>query len=44
MTDLQPDGPGACGYDPASQTGVVIVRRQVRPGLRVSLEASGLRP
>lgn len=44
VTDQPPHGPGACTYDPASSTGVVIVRRQVQPELVVDLRASGIHP
>ena len=44
-SDLAPEGPGACGYDAASATGLVIVRRELDPGrLIVSLRSTGLRP
>lgn len=44
-SDLMPQGPAACGYDPASATGAVIVRRQQGRGmLVVSLHKTGLRP
>jgi len=44
-SDSKADGPGACGYDPASSTGIVIMRRLLGNGQLVgSLRASGLRP
>lgn len=44
-SDLMPQGPAACGYEPASSTGIVIVRRQQGRGmLVVSLHSTGLRP
>jgi hypothetical protein len=44
-SDSLPDGPGACGYDHASTTGIVIMRRELGRGeLLGSLRASGLRP
>ncbi|MBI3744271.1 MAG: hypothetical protein HY261_08320 [Chloroflexi bacterium] len=44
-SDLGTEGPGACGYDPASVTGIVIMRRVVGQGQLVgTLTATGLRP
>ena len=44
-SDLGPQGPGACGYDPASSTGIVIMRRQLGLGQLIGeLYATGLRP
>jgi hypothetical protein len=44
-SDSKVDGPGACGYDPASSTGIVIMRRLSGNGQLVgSLRASRLRP
>jgi hypothetical protein len=43
-SDQEPYGPAACTYDPASATGLVLVRRLVRPQLIVSLNATGLKP
>ncbi len=43
-SDLVPLGPGASGYDPASSTGVVLVRRQKGVGMTVSLHRTGVRP
>lgn len=44
-SDSKVDGPGACGYDPASSTGIVIMRRLLGNGQLVgSLRASRLRP
>lgn len=44
-SDSKVDGPGACGYDPASSTGIVIMRRLSGNGQLVgSLLASRLRP
>ncbi|MGZ6707309.1 MAG: sialidase family protein [Solirubrobacteraceae bacterium] len=44
-TDDRPDGPGACGYDPASATGIVIEHREVGLGRLVGvLVASHVRP
>jgi hypothetical protein len=41
---MAPDGPGACGYDPASATGIVTDRREVGSGrLLNSLIASRVR-
>ena len=38
-------GPGSCGYDPASATGIVIARRVLGAGQLVSsLQVTGLRP
>ncbi|MHB8838385.1 MAG: hypothetical protein ACYC7F_05475 [Gemmatimonadaceae bacterium] len=38
-------GPGSCGYDPASATGIVIARRVLGAGQLVSsLQRTGLRP
>jgi hypothetical protein len=44
VTDQPPYGPGSCGYDAQSATGIVIARRQVQPELIVTLNASRLRP
>jgi hypothetical protein len=44
VTDQPPFGPGACGYDAQSATGILIVRRTVQPELVVTLNASRLRP
>lgn len=44
VSDQPPYGPGACGYDAASTTGVVIVRRTVTPRLDVSMHATGIHP
>lgn len=44
-SDLAPLGPGSCGYDPASATGIVFARRVKSVGELVStLHATGLRP
>jgi hypothetical protein len=44
-SDSKTEGPGACGYDPASATGIVIMRRLLGSGqLLGSLRASHLRP
>ena len=45
-SDSEQNGPGACAYDPASVTGIVIVRRELNPakGLIFSINATGLRP
>ncbi|MGH7710456.1 MAG: sialidase family protein, partial [Gemmatimonadaceae bacterium] len=44
-TDQLPTGPAACGYDPASATGLLIVRRdQSRNQLAVTLNRTGLKP
>src|SRR5581483_1966327 len=43
-SDQAPYGPAACTYDPASATGLILVRRQVRPQLVVGLNATGLKP
>ena len=44
-TDLLPRGPAACTYDPASSTGVVVVRRILGGGqLIVSLHSTGIQP
>lgn len=41
-SDQAPSGPGACTYDAASATGLVLARRQLKPGLIVSLNSTGL--
>ncbi len=44
-SDQAPDGPGSCGYESASQTGVVLARRHKRRGrMTSSLHATGLHP
>jgi hypothetical protein len=46
-TDLTPYGPGACGYEPTSKTGVVLTRKLVKDptlGDDWSLHATGLHP
>lgn len=46
-TDGEPNGPGACAYDPASETGVLFVRRAFDfPNLdvRFHLVATGIHP
>lgn len=44
-SDLDPLGPGTCGYDASSRTGVVLARRSLTGGrLTTSLHATGLRP
>jgi hypothetical protein len=44
-TDLLPVGNGACSYEPASATGVLIVRRTLEQrAVQVGLLATGLRP
>lgn len=44
-SDLAPAGPGSCTYEPASATGLVLVRRTLAPGvLDNALAATGLRP
>ncbi len=43
-SDLAPNGPGSCGYDPGSATGIVIARRVIGPGLTGTLNASDARP
>jgi hypothetical protein len=44
-SDLAPYGPGACSYDAASSTGVLLTRRLVSVGgLVADLRATGLRP
>lgn len=44
-SDLAPQGPGACGYDASSETGIVIMRRNVGPGRLIgALYQTGLRP
>lgn len=44
VSDQPPYGPGACAYDAASSTGIVIVRRQILPELVVSMHASRVHP
>lgn len=44
-SDQSPLGPGACSYDPASATGVLIVRREKVEGYMVAgIFTTGLRP
>lgn len=44
-SDQQPLGPGACGYDPAAETGVILVRRAKKRGeMSASLHATGVHP
>ena len=43
-SDVGSYGPAACTYDARSATGVVITRRQLVPGLTVSLNRTGIRP
>lgn len=43
-SDQGPLGPGACGYDPGSATGVLLVRRVIGGGLVASIHRTGLRP
>ncbi len=44
-SDQQPHGPGACTYDPASDTGVIIVRRDIGQGKFITtMNASGIKP
>lgn len=45
-SDSEQNGPGACAYDPASATGILIVRRELSPakGVTFSIHATGLRP
>ncbi len=39
-----PNGPGACAYDPGSETGVLIVRRVLSPskGMIFSIHETGI--
>lgn len=41
-SDVGPYGPAACTYDPASSTGVILVRRMLDRGLTVSVNRTGL--
>jgi hypothetical protein len=44
-TDELPTGPGSCGYDPASFTGIVLVRRTLTDTTLVqNLNATRLTP
>ena len=44
-TDLGPTGPGACTYDPASATGIIIVRRAISQGSTVAaIYRTGIAP
>lgn len=44
-SDLAPAGPGSCTYEPASSTGLVLVRRTLAPGVLDNvLVGTGLRP
>lgn len=45
-SDSMSAGPGACAYDPASSTGVLVVRRQQNPlgGIIFSIHSSGVHP
>ncbi len=44
-SDTMPLGPGACTYDPASATGVLLVRRHKERGLMTaSIHSTGMRP
>lgn len=44
-SDLAPLGPGSCGYDPTSATGIVVARRAKSQGELVStLHATGVQP
>lgn len=45
-SDSEQNGPGACAYDPASSTGILLVRRERGPthGVTFSIHATGLRP
>jgi hypothetical protein len=44
VSDQPPFGPGSCGYDAESFTGIVIARRELQPELVSTLHASRLRP
>jgi hypothetical protein len=40
-----PIGPGACAYEPASETGILLVRREKGKGfMTASISKTGLRP
>ncbi len=42
---VPPNGtPAACGYDPASSTGLLLARRDDRNGLRSAIHRTGLKP
>lgn len=45
-SDSMQNGPGACAYDPSSETGVLIVRRVFSPSMGVvfSIHSTGVRP
>ena len=44
-SDLAPFGPGSCGYDPASATGITIARRHLGEDLIISsLTTTGVHP
>jgi hypothetical protein len=43
-TDVGEYGPAACTYEATSKLGLIITRRQLRPGLIVTLNDSGLHP
>ena len=44
-SDQNPLGPGACGHDPASATGVVLVRRhKSEGGMTASMHSTGVKP
>jgi hypothetical protein len=43
-SDSLPDGPGSCGYDADSVSGIVIAHRTLGPRIVSALYASGVRP
>jgi hypothetical protein len=44
-SDQMPLGPGACGYDPASETGVLMTRRhKARTWMTASIHTTGVKP